>query len=225
MLRRNIDVKAEATKLASLSIVWGVGAAVAYLGLIHRAIDLINNGVQSSGLSTSFDSGLISYVNAPGSAATKSLTTIAVAALPFAIIAVLVLGFFGRVRPTLSALPAGMIVAAIVGLAGTVAIFIQVVNTAANRTQFIVALVTIVLISLLLRISRGVRQFYRSNPALVSTIIAVVTIAYLFLLNGANIPSILLSDIDVWLALVSFGIVLYSGINMVGLGARARRGR
>lgn len=224
MLRKNIDAKAEAAKLASLCIVWGVGAAVAYLGGIHRAIDLIKNATHAPGLSTDFDAGLISLVNTNGGAGPTALVTLGITALPIAIIATLVLGFLARAKPTLGALPVGLVLAAAVGLIGGVGLFLNAVNTNENRTQFIAALATIVLVSILLRISKGVRGFYRSNPALVSAIVGVVSIAYLFLINGANIPGILLSEIDIWLALASFGIVLYSGINMIGLGMRARRG-
>jgi hypothetical protein len=224
MLRRNIDAKAEAAKLASLSIVWGVAAAVAYLGGIHKAIDLLKSATNAPGLDFTFDSGLIALATPKGSAGPTSLVTLGITALPIAIIATLVLGFLARAKPTMGALPVGLVLAAAVGLIGGVGLFLNAVNTNENRTQFIAALATIVLVSILLRISKGVRRFYRSNPALVSAIIGIVSVAYLFLLNGANIPGILLTEIDIWLALASFGIVLYSGINMIGLGMRARRG-
>jgi hypothetical protein len=224
MLRRNIDPRAESSKLASLSLIWGIGAAVAYLGLIYRAAVLIENATQVPGLSTSFDEGLVTFVSRSSGTTARSLATVGVAALPIAIIAVLVLALFARVRPTLTVLPVGMLVGAVVGLIGGVSLFLQVVNTSTNRAEFIVALVTIALISLVLRLSRRLRQSYRQNPALVSALVAVVTIVYLFLVNGANIPSILLQDIDVWLALIAFVIVLYSAINMIGFSIRMARG-
>lgn len=224
MLRRNIDPRVEASKLASLSITWGIVAVVAYLGAIYRAATFIENSTQLPGLSTSFDEGLVTFVSKSSGATAKSLATIGVAALPIAIIAVLVLAFIARVRPTLTVLPVGMLLGAVVGVIGGVSLFLQVVNTTTNRTQFIVALVTIVLISVVLRVSRRVRQYYHQNPALVSALVAIITIVYLFLINGANIPSILLQYIDVWLALIAFGIVLYSALNMIGLSMRAARG-
>jgi hypothetical protein len=225
MLRRNIDVRAEITKRASLSIVWGVGAAIAYLGIIYRAVTLLENSTQVPGLTTSFDQGLVTFISTSSNSTARSLATFGVAALPIAIIAVIGLGFVARVRPTLTAVPVGMVIASVLGLIGTASLFLKVVNTSANRTQFVVALVTIVLVSLLTRISRQLRQSYRSNPALVSAIVGVVTVAYLFLINGANIPAILLQNIDVWLALAAFGVVLFSAINMIGLAARAGRGK
>jgi hypothetical protein len=222
MLRRNIDPRAETAKRAWLCIVWGAGAGAAYLGLIYRGLKLIGSTAKSLGLSITFDQGLIAYTSS-SSGASKSLVTVAIAALPVAIIAVLVLGIVARARPTLTAPPVGLVVAAGIGLVGSVGLLLDVVNTGQNRSGFLAAIVTIVLISILLRISRRVRQSYQSNPALVSAIVGFVSIAYLFLLNAANIPALLLQDIDFWLALVSFGIVLYSAINMIGLAARARR--
>jgi hypothetical protein len=46
------------------------------------------------------------------------------------------------------------------------------------------------------------------------------------LTNGStNISAIVLSDVDIWLALAAFAIVLYSAIVLVRLGRMLRRGR
>ncbi|MBF6590225.1 MAG: hypothetical protein IVW57_06785 [Ktedonobacterales bacterium] len=225
MLRKNIDAKAEAAKMASLSLILGIAAGVAYLGLIRRAVMLLQSTTQIAGLNANFDSGLLTLASAQPGTPSTSLATVAVAALPVAIIATLALSFAARVRPAIAVFPSLLIAAAILGLLGAVALFLYVVNTARHRNDFLVALGTIVAVSILLRLQRSVRQFYRRNPALVSAIVGVVAIAYLVLTNGINISSILLSDVDIWLALIAFVLVLYSAIKMVRLGTRLRRGR
>ena len=76
-----------------------------------------------------------------------------------------------------------------------------------------------VVVSILLRLQRSVRHSYQRNPALVTLLVALLTIVYLVLSNGTNITAIFLTDIDVWLALVAFAIVLFAGIGI----ARYRR--
>ena len=78
-----------------------------------------------------------------------------------------------------------------------------------NGVQFIVALLTIVIVSILLRLQRGIRRFFRRSPAVASLLFAAVTIFYLIISNGANISTLVLQQVDVWLSLLAFAIVLY----------------
>jgi hypothetical protein len=71
----------------------------------------------------------------------------------------------------------------------------------------------------MLRLQRSVRQSYQRNPALVTLVVGLVAIIYLVLSNGTNIASIILTDVDVWLALVAYAIILFAGIGI----ARYRR--
>jgi hypothetical protein len=225
MFNRKVDARAEAVKRASLSIVWGAIAGVAYLGLIKRAVDLIATSTPWAGLSVGLDSGLIATGTGALGAKYGPLATTAVAALPIAIVAVIALGIAARVRPGAAAFAGLLLAAALLGLAGVSLLFLAVVVNVKNGTEFVVALVTIVAVSILLRLQRFVRRFYRRSPAGASLLFAVATLAYLILGNGANISSIILSQVDIWLSLVAFGIVLYASITLLRLGQLLRRGR
>jgi hypothetical protein len=91
-----------------------------------------------------------------------------------------------------------------------------------NGIQFAVALITIVIVSILLRLQRAIRRFFRRSPALASLLFAAVTVFYLIISNGANISSLVLQQVDVWLSLLAFAIVAYCGVTLVRIGQRLR---
>ena len=103
--------------------------------------------------------------------------------------------------------------------------FLRVVATPGNGRAAIVALITGVVVSILLRLQRSIRQSYQKNPALVTLLVALLTVIYLVLANGTSITAIFLSDIDVWLALVAFAIVLYAGIRVLRFQRVIPRGK
>lgn len=220
--------RADAAKRASLSIVWGVVAGIAYLGLINGAVDIVKKATGWSGPGTSFDTGLRTFDSTKygGAHATfASVASIAIPALPVVIVAIVALGIASRVRPGMAVFPGLLIAAAALGLVGAVLLFLDVEANTQNRNDFLVALGTIVGISILLRLQKFVRRFYRRTPAVASLIVGLVVVIYIFLSNGTSIPSIVLAQIDIWLALVAFAIALYGGIAMVRLGQRMGRGR
>src|SRR5579884_2795278 len=184
--RQKIDPRIIVAQMSSLSIAWGIAAGVAYLGLIKRAIDLIKAATPWPGVEV--DSGLIG-LNADNAArhitGFQNLITVAVIALPFAIVAVIVLGIIIRARPRLSStLGAVLIIAAIVGLVGALLLFLAQVANRKNGTEFIVALVTIVIVAVLLRLQRFVRRFYGRSPAFATLFFGFFTVFYLVLANG-----------------------------------------
>jgi len=126
-----------------------------------------------------------------------------------------------RVREALPELT-GNPIAAILGLIGALLLFLAQVATRERGTEFIVAPVTIIIVALLLRLQRFVRRFYSRSPAFATLFFGVFTVVYLILANGVNISSIVLSQIDVWLALISFAIVLYAGFNLANAARKAR---
>jgi hypothetical protein len=149
----------------------------------------------------------------------NALAVTALAILPIAIIAIIVLGILLRVRPRQGILAGLLIIAGALGLLGSLVFFLRVVATANNGKGFLLALITGVVVSILLRLQRSIRQSYRTNPALVTLLVALLTLIYLVLSNGTSITAIFLADIDVWLVLVGFAIVFYAGIQI----ARYRR--
>lgn len=224
---KHLQIRADARKMAVLALVWGLVAGVAYFGLIKHVVQLIMAATGWAGPSISFDSGLITID--PGQAGQvghthTALYTTAIAALPIAILVIVGLGIVARVRPTATLLTGLLIPAALLGLVGTLLLFVDVVATVKNRNDFLLALGTVVVIALLLRLQRFVRHFYRRSPAVVSVIVGLVLLSYIFVTNGTtNISTIVLTDIDIWLALAAFTIALYCGIILVRRGYSLRR--
>ena len=222
--RQKIDPRIVVAQMSSLSIAWGIAAGVAYLGLIKRAIDVVAAATPWTGANV--DSGLIS-LNAERSTRLAgsfgSIVGPVVVALPFAIVAVIALGILIRARPRLaSSAGVALIVAALLGIIGAFLLFLAQVATRERGTEFIVALVTIVIVAVLLRLQRFVRRFYSRSPAFATLFFGVFTIVYLILANGVNISSIVLSQVDVWLGIISFAIALYAGFKLVNAARKAR---
>jgi hypothetical protein len=215
--------KTRAARMATLSIAWGLVAGVAYLGFIGKAISQLK-GVFAHWTPPIFDSGIVSAAAAHANPSLSSLRTIAVAAIPFAIVAVIALGLITRIFPTTVA-PAGLLIAvACLGLAGTVLVFITVVVDDANtRNGIAIALITIIAVPILLRIQHFIRRFYQRSPAVVSLLFGALLLIYFIISNNASLSSIVLSQLDYWLALVAFTIALYAGITSARSGRRARK--
>ncbi|HEX9067666.1 MAG TPA: hypothetical protein VF807_02770, partial [Ktedonobacterales bacterium] len=102
-------------------------------------------------------------------------------------------------------------------------LFFGAVVNQKNGVEFIVALATIVAVWVLIRLQRFIRRFYTSSPALVSLFFVIFTVAYVIFGQGVNITSIVVSQLDIWLALVASVIALYASINLTRHGGKARR--
>lgn len=217
MAGKTMDPKAEAQKMAALSIVWGAVAAVAYLGLVARAIDLIKAATGWVGPGE-ITQGIIKIHTSAHAISTSdlygTLFAISVPAIPAAIVAVIALGIAARVKSNV-ALGGGLVAGAAVGLLGSLALFAAVVNTKSNLNDFLLSLATIVLVTILVRLQKQLRQAFKSNPAVASILLTVVVLAYIFLSNGTSITGIILRQVDIWLALIAFATALYAGITYI----------
>lgn len=222
MAGKDSDPKANAARMASLGIVWGVLAGVAYVGLIAVAVNYINHlGLNGPTVNTQ---GLRSITVDLTGAPAASVLKLAIEAIPFAIGAVILLAIGARVFPGLIPLPALLIVAALIGLIGTAILFLNRMSQPNNRTGFLIALGTIIGVWILVRVERNVRHLSRRNPAVASLLLTVLVVAYLVASNVTTIPALILGEIDVWLALVAFIIVLYAAIRMLRQSTRIQRG-
>jgi hypothetical protein len=219
------DPRVDAARRASLAIAWGVAAGVAYLGLIYQAVQLIVNATNGQWSGGNVDQGIIHAASTfKGFGANYAqIATIVVAALPIAIVATIALGIIARVRPRLSVTAGLLIASGVLGLTASLLLFVALVANLKNGVQFIVALITIVIVSILLRLQKAIRRFFRRSPALASLLFAAVTVFYLIISNGANISSLVLQQVDVWLSLVAFAIVIYCGVSLVRIGQRLRQ--
>lgn len=220
--KQQTDPRVDAARMASLAIAWGIAAGVAYLGLIKRGVDLIRAATNNQWSGVPVDDGMIAIAKSNISGSLAALTTFVIAALPIAIVAIIVLGIITRARPRLTMTSGLLIVSAILGLAGALITFFALVFNQQTGIQFVVALATIVIVSILLRLQRGIRRFFRRSPAIASLLFAGVTVFYLILSNGANISGLILQQVDIWLSLLAFAIVLYCGISLVRIGRRLR---
>jgi hypothetical protein len=224
--KQQTDPRVDAARRASLAIAWGVAAGVAYLGLIYQSVRIIVNATNGQWAGVPVDKGILSFgsVSQQFGAPYTQIATFVIAALPIAIIATIVLGILARARPRLAPTAGLMIATAVLGLAAALLLFVALIANVKNGVQFVVALLTIVIVSILLRLQRGIRRFFRRSPAIASLLFAAVTVFYLIISNGANISSLVLQQVDIWLSLIAFAIVLYCGISLVRIGTRLRGG-
>ncbi len=223
MLSRKSDPRADARKYSSLAIAWGIVAGIAYLGLISAAITFLKSQVKAwQGIQV--DPGILQIARNAHDTHT-TISTLVIAALPVAVVAVIAVGIVARARPTVPVVAPLLILAALLGLAGAVLLFLGLVVNPQNGTELAVALATIVIVAILLRLSRYIRRFYGRSPAAASMLFALLTVAYLVLSNGGgNISTIVLSQVDVWLSLIAFAIALYAGAVVARARRRMRKG-
>lgn len=222
--KQQTDPRVDASRRASLAIAWGVAAAVAYLGLIYQAVQLIVNATNGQWSGGNIDQGIVHAGTTfkQFGETYAQLATIVVAALPVFIVATIVLGIVARVRPRVTFIAPLLIACGVLGLAASLLLIVALVANPKNGIQFAIALITIVIVSVLLRLQRGIRRFFRRSPALASLLFAAVTVFYLIISNSANISSLMLEQVDVWLSLLAFAIVAYGGVTLVRIGQRLR---
>jgi hypothetical protein len=221
MAGKTVDPKTKVARMASLSVSWGILAGIAYLGLIKRAVDYATAQTPWPGFTV--DSGLIDIKTSQVASTYQSLTAAALIIVPIAVVAVIALGIAVRVRPTVPALPIAALAAALLGLVGAGEIFVAQVATVQNGTQILVALATIILVAVLVRLQKAIRGFYQRTPALTSLLFAVVTLAYLILSNGTSLAAIVLGQVHVWLATIAFVIAFYAAVAQVRASRRIGR--
>lgn len=222
--KQQTDPRVDASRRASLAIAWGVAAAVAYLGLIYQAVQLIVNATNGQWSGGNIDQGIVHAGTTfkQFGETYAQLATIVVAALPVFIVATIVLGIVARVRPRVTFIAPLLIACGVLGLAASLLLIVALVANPKNGIQFAIALITIVIVSILLRLQRNIRRFFRRSPALASLLFAAVTVFYLIISNSANISSLMLEQVDVWLSLLAFAIVAYCGVTLVRIGQRLR---
>ena len=230
--QQQVSPKTGSAKMSTLAIVWGLVAGVAYLGLIQGAAERIYSAVGSSLAPGATDSGLRTLDSQLTSQfhiavnSFSSLSTVAIAAIPVAILGTIALGLAVRLRPAQGAFSSLLIVAGVLGLVGTALLFVDLVaNDPSHRSAFFLAIGTIVVAAVLLRLQKFVRRFYQRSPAAATLIIGLVAVAYLFLANNSSIFTIVLEDLDIYLAVAAFAIVIYAGYHTTRHGQRLRRGK
>jgi hypothetical protein len=221
MAGKSSDAKTQVARMASLSVAWGILAAIAYLGLIKIAVSYIVSQTPWPGFAV--DNGIVATNVAHIAGPYRSLVTAALIVIPTAIVAVIALGIAGRIKPTMQPLAIGGLAAALLGLAGTAALFVAEVATIQNGVQLLIALATVILVAVLVRLQKVIRRFYQRTPAASTLLFGMVTLSYLVLSNGTSLASIILSQVHVWLATIAFVIACYAAISQVRASRRIAR--
>lgn len=216
------DAKKQATRMASLSVAWGIIAGVAYLGLINTAIVALSKIAPEAIAPGQVDTGILHAPVAQFAGGLASFAPLVTIGIPVAAVAVIGLGIAARFKPAIPWLALGQIVAALLGLFAGLVLFVAVVLTPRDTTEVAVALLTIVVVGVLVRLQKLVRRFYRYSPGLASLVLAALTLAYLILSSGASVSAVLLQQVDTWLALLAFFLALYAGV--IGMRASRRLG-
>jgi hypothetical protein len=211
---RKGDSRVSALKMASLLIAWGLVALLAYLGGVRKFVDFIVSTKIWPAPGVEIDNGLLHPKLGDFGGTYAPIVTATVIALPFAIGAIILFGMILRARPGITILATLSVVASVIGLAGSAFLFLATVANQRNGQGFLIALLTIALIFVLIRLQRFVRRFYQRSPAFATLFFALLAVIFVILSNGTTITSIILSQIDYWLALVAFGITLYASINL-----------
>lgn len=214
MSSRKGDSRVSALKMASLLIAWGLVALLAYLGGVRKFVDFIVSTKIWPAPGVEIDNGLLNPKLGDFGGTYAPIVTATVIALPFAIGAIILFGMILRARPGITILATLSVVASVIGLAGSAFLFLATVANQKNGQGFLIALLTIALVFVLIRLQRFVRRFYQRSPAFATLFFALLAIIFVILSNGTTITSIILSQIDYWLALVAFGITLYASINL-----------
>ncbi len=222
------DPRVEAPKMASLSVAWGIVAGVAYLGLIGRAVTYLTKVTPWGGVT--IDQGLVTVLTSSGNSSvfhftglTQTIAQIAVIALPFAILAIIGLGIAARIRPNMVLFGGLLIAASLVGLAGITVIFIAQVATISNAVEFLVAFATVVIVAILVRLQKFIRRFYNNAPAFSTLLLTAATLFYLIFSDGVSFSSIMITQLDIWLAIVAFAIAFYAALRLSRHSSRISR--
>jgi hypothetical protein len=202
-----------------LSVAWGIIAGVAYLGLINAAIVALAKFAPQAIQPGQVDTGIAHAQAGQFAGGLAPFAPLVIYGIPVAAVVVTGLGIAARFKPAIPWLALGQIVAAVLGLFAALVLFLAVVLTSRNTTEVIVALLTIVVVGVLVRVQKLVRRFYRYSPGVASLVLAALTLAYLILSSGASVSAILLQQVDTWLALLAFLLALYAGV----IGMRASR--
>jgi hypothetical protein len=146
--------------------------------------------------------------------------------VPVAAIGVIVLGFIARARNASRVAANLNIAAAIVGIAGTVVMFIPLVaEQASTQQKFLLAAVIVVATTIVSRIQKQLRNLFQDHPTIASLGLLVIAYATLWLANQITFEAIILTQAGVWLALIAFVVALYAAYRTRREAWAARKGK
>jgi hypothetical protein len=246
-------IPSSVAKYATLSIVWGIIALVSFvvlpwillppatttaakslienttsgfcynLALNHDmttttgfcyALNVAQNGLRISGYTGSAGDPL------------SLLFLLLVILIPVAAAMNIILGFIAATRSAARPVTNLNIVAAIVGIAGTIIMFVPfVAQDANNQRKFLLAAVIVVGTSVLSRVQKQLRKFFQDHPTVGSLGLLVVAYLAVYLTDQITFAAIILTQVGVWLALSAFIVALYATYRTRREAWAARKGK
>ncbi len=118
------------------------------------------------------------------------------------------------------------ILATILGLAGTLVMFIpNVAENATTQREFAIAGLVVVASAVLSQIQKPLRNLFKANPTITSLLLVAFAYGSLVLANSISFIQIIVQQAGIWLGLLSFLIGLYSGTRIYRLARAARKGK
>lgn len=213
----------EVAKYATLTFVWGIFALIAFslLPWLHKgaahttgltyAINVLTKGTKEIP-SLGDPLGLLFFLS--------------IVLIPLAAVGVLTTSIIARLRQPSRALLGGGIFAAIVGIVGTVGMFIpNVAENPNDQYKFGIAALIVVGSTILSRVQKQLRHFFQDHPTIASVLLLGVAYVSVLSANFATFTTVILDQLGLWLALIAFLVTTYGGFTMERELRRARRGR
>ena len=220
----------DAAKFSSLGVVWAVIAAVAFVkgtwiadyssGSAQVVTGLqYTTAILQKGLAV-FKGGQTTSLSDPGALAYFVLILL----IPVSIVAIFVTSLAMRGHVLRISVVRLYILFGLIGLIATIALFIPyVVENTKVQGDFLLAAAVVVASGVLTRVQQWLRNLFQKNPAVASVGLLVVTGAVLLLANYTTFAQTILTQVGIWLSLVAFTIVIWSGITLRREAIRARR--
>ncbi len=221
-------IPSSVAKYATLSIVWGIIALASFVVLpwiLHPPANTTGGFCYSLALNqdktttTGFcyalavaQNGLhISGYRGSSGDPLSLLFLLLVIFIPIAALTNIILGFIAATRSAARPVTNLNIAAAIVGIAGTVIMFIPfVAQNPDNQHKFLFAAVIVVATSVISRVQKQLRKFFQDHPTVASLGLLVIGYAAVWLADQITFTAIILTQVGVWLALIAFVVALYA---------------
>ncbi|MBA3825111.1 MAG: hypothetical protein H0X24_14595 [Ktedonobacterales bacterium] len=219
----------EVAKYALLATVWGFIAILAFIFLPW----VVDNAQKSfTGFAYIQEVGSKGLGAIQGNAASSLSDPTALGFLllilftPLAAILAIGLSIAVNVGTPTRRLIVGEMVAAALGVVGTLVMFIpNVAQNSDNQRNFAIAGLIVILSTVISQLQRQLRQFFQSQPTLASIVLIGLIYLSVVLANYASFAQIVVKQSGIWLALVAFLLMFYGGTKMIREARKARRGK
>ena len=218
----------EVAKYALLAIVWGFIAILAFIFLPW----VINKDGNFSGftyISEVASKGLGAIKGNPSSSLSDPTALgflLLILFTPLAAILSIGLSIAVRARSATNGIITGEMVAAALGIVGTLVMFIpNVAENSGNQRNFAIAGLIVVASTVISQLQKQLRQFFQTQPTLASVVLIGLVYISVLLASYASFAQVVVNQSGIWLALVAFFLMFYAGTKMVREARKARRGK